>query len=194
MSQFQQLLEQTSLARQRFIELPLIQQALTQGVSKPLYLEFLGQAYHHVKHTVPLLELAAAACGSSDSRYQHALLEYVSEERGHEEWILEDVDALGGDAEAVRNGSPRFPCKIMVGHAYYLVDRVSPYGLLGMIHGGNVIHACGQIRSIDPLEPTDHFAIGLQVSHYTRRPRCRPHETVRGIDRRTRCAALASGH
>jgi pyrroloquinoline quinone (PQQ) biosynthesis protein C len=151
MSQFQQLLEQTSLARQRFIELPLIQQALTQGVSKPLYLAFLGQAYHHVKHTVPLLELAAAACGSSDSRYQRALLEYVSEERGHEEWILEDVDALGGDAEVVRNGSPRLPCKIMVGHAYYLVDRVSPYGLLGMIHvleGMSVKLAARAVQSI----------------------------------------------
>ena len=134
MSQFQQLLDQTSPARQRFIELPLIQEVMSQGVSKPPYLDFLGQAYHHVKHTAPLLELAAAACGSSDHRYQHALLEYIREERGHEEWILEDIDALGGDPEKVRNGSPRFPCRIMVGHAYYLVDRVSPYGLLGMIH------------------------------------------------------------
>jgi pyrroloquinoline quinone (PQQ) biosynthesis protein C len=49
-------------------------------------------------------------------------------------WILEDIDAVGGDPEQVRRSAPRFPCKVMVGHAYYLVDRVSPYGLLGMIH------------------------------------------------------------
>jgi hypothetical protein len=134
MSQFQQLLAQTSPARQRFIELPLIQEAMRQGGSKGLYLDFLGQAYHHVKHTAPLLALATSRCGPNDRRYQSALLEYISEEQGHEEWVLEDIDALGGDSDAVRRGSPRLPCKVMVSHAYYLTDRVSPYGLLGMIH------------------------------------------------------------
>jgi hypothetical protein len=134
MSQFQQLLAQTSSAREQFIALSLIQETLRQGASKDPYLDFLGQAYHHVKHTAPLMALAAARCGPHDRRYQSTLFEYIIEERGHEEWILEDIAALGGDADAVRHGSPRFPCKIMVGHAYYLVDRVSPYGLLGMIH------------------------------------------------------------
>ena len=66
MSQFQQLLAQTSSARRRFIELPLIQEAMRQGGSKGLYLDFLGQAYHHVKHTAPLLALATSRCGPND--------------------------------------------------------------------------------------------------------------------------------
>src|ERR1700693_329672 len=134
MSQFQLLLAQTSSARRRFIELPLIQEAMRQGGSRGLYLDFLGQAYHHVKHTAPLLALATARCGPNDRPYRSALLEYSSEEQGHEECILEDIDALGGDPDAVRRGAPRLPCKVMVSHAYYLTDRVSPYGLLGMIH------------------------------------------------------------
>jgi long-chain acyl-CoA synthetase len=32
--------------------------------------------------------------------------EYIEEEIGHEEWILNDIAAAGGDAEAVRNSQP----------------------------------------------------------------------------------------
>ena len=134
MSPFQQLLRETAPDRQTFIEMPFIQAVLRSGATKELYLDFLGQAYHHVKCTASLLALAAACCSSEDRLYQSALFEYIEEERGHEDWILEDIDALGGDAAAVRRSSPRFPCKVLVGHAFYLVDRVSPYGLLGMIH------------------------------------------------------------
>jgi pyrroloquinoline quinone (PQQ) biosynthesis protein C len=134
MRAFDRLAGETAAARREFIALPLIQQVLANGAPEDLYVDFLGQAYHHVKHTAPLMALAAARCGAADRRYQAALFDYIAEERGHEEWILEDIAALGADAEAVRNGSPRLPCKTMVGHAFYLVDRVSPYGLLGMIH------------------------------------------------------------
>jgi pyrroloquinoline quinone (PQQ) biosynthesis protein C len=134
MSGFEQLIQQTASARRAFIELPLIQDVLQNGASKALYLDFLGQAYHHVRNTAPLLALAAARCGSEDYFYQSALFEYIEEERGHELWILEDIQALGGDHETVRHRTPRFPCRVMIGHAYYIVDHVSPYGLLGMIH------------------------------------------------------------
>lgn len=134
MTAYQTLLEQTAAARRQFTELSLIQTVLQHGASKALYLDFLGQAYHHVKNTAPLLALAASRCAPADALYQSALFEYLEEERGHELWILEDIQALGGDAEAVSGDKPRLPCKVMIGHAYYLVDRVSPYGLLGMIH------------------------------------------------------------
>lgn len=134
MSLFDQLVQQTAPARQEFIEIPIIQEVLREGASRKLYLDFLGQAYHHVKCTAPLMGSAASRCGADDQEYQSALFKYLDEERGHEEWILEDIEALGGDPQSVRQSAPRFPCKIMVGHAYYLVDRVSPYGLLGMIH------------------------------------------------------------
>lgn len=134
MTAYQTLIEETAAARREFIDLALIQEVLRKGASKALYLDFLGQAYHHVKNTAPLLALAAARCESEDFLYQSALFEYLEEERGHELWILEDIQALGDDPDAVRREKPRLPCKVMVGHAYYLVDRISPYGLLGMIH------------------------------------------------------------
>jgi len=151
MSAYLKLVEQTTSSRQQFIELPLIQEVLRSGASKDLYLDFLSQAYHHVKCTAPLLALAAARCGAEERRYQAALFEYLKEEHGHDDWILEDIEALGGDPEAVRRSSPRFPCKVMVGHAYYLVERVSPYALLGMVHvleGVSVALAGRAVRAI----------------------------------------------
>ena len=65
---------------------------------------FLTEAYHHVKHTFPLLSLAAAH--TRDERYQAALAIYMNEERGHDKWILDDIRAMGGDAEAVERGKP----------------------------------------------------------------------------------------
>ena len=134
MSNFQRLMQETAPARQQFMEIPLIQEVLRKGASKDLYLDFLSQAYHHVKCTAPLLASAAGRCSVDDYIYQAALFEYIEEERGHELWILEDIQALGGNIEEVRRSAPRLPCKVMVGHAYYLIDRVSPYGMLGMIY------------------------------------------------------------
>jgi len=129
---FDRLLRETAGDREAFLAIPLVRQAVAHGASRGLYREFLVQAYHHVKHTFPLLALAASR--TTDERYQDALVEYMREERGHEKWILDDLRAVGGDVEATRNGSPRLPCRIMVGYAYDVVERVSPYALLGSVH------------------------------------------------------------
>ena len=41
---------------------------------------------------------------------------------------------MGGDADATAVTPPRAPCRDMVGYAYYAVEWVSPYALLGMVH------------------------------------------------------------
>jgi pyrroloquinoline quinone (PQQ) biosynthesis protein C len=134
MPAYDALLRDTEPERERFLALPLIRQAVTNGVPRALYLDFLAQAYHHVRHTCPLLALAYANCDGRDAVYRAALLAYLDVELGHEEWVLDDISALGGDAEQVRGGQPQSPCKAMVGYAYYAIEHVSPYALLGMVH------------------------------------------------------------
>ena len=126
------LASQTARERERFLSIPLVQQAVHSGGPRPLYLAFLEQAYHHVKHT--FAELALAASRTTDERYQEALVEYMEEERGHEKWILDDIRALGGDAERVRTGQPGAACAIMVGYTYYAIEHISPYAMLGSVH------------------------------------------------------------
>jgi hypothetical protein len=58
----------------------------------------------------------------------------MEEERGHEKWILDDIQAVGGNPDSVRTGTAGIPCQIMVGYAYYAIEHVSPYAFLGSVH------------------------------------------------------------
>jgi pyrroloquinoline quinone (PQQ) biosynthesis protein C len=62
------------------------------------------------------------------------MAEYIEEEVGHDEWILSDIAACGGDAERVRRGQPKLETELMVAYAYHQVDRGNPAGFLGMVH------------------------------------------------------------
>lgn len=131
---YDRLIAETRTQREAFIATPVIQRALREGVSAAMYTAFLAEAYHHVRHTCRLLATAAARCGDGDGRYLAALLEYIGEERGHEEWILDDIRAMGGDADAARDGRGDLPCRLMVAYVYYAIEHVSPYAMLGMVH------------------------------------------------------------
>ncbi|MBL4747518.1 MAG: iron-containing redox enzyme family protein [Magnetovibrio sp.] len=135
MTFFQRLMNETSTERQGFQTISLIHHTVQHGVTRTLYAAYLEQAYHHVRFTVPLLALARDTClTAGDPSYIGALNEYIEEETGHDEWILEDLAALGTDSEAIRNGQGGFACRVMIGYAHYVVEHISPYALLGMIH------------------------------------------------------------
>jgi long-chain acyl-CoA synthetase len=129
---YDRLIAETERERIGFISIPLISEAVRSGASRELYLDFLTQAYHHVKHTFSLLAFAAAR--TKDEAYQNALVEYMEEERGHEKWILNDIIAMGGNAAAVRDGMPGIACQVMVGYTYYAIEWISPYAMLGSVH------------------------------------------------------------
>lgn len=126
------LTAETAAERNAFLHIPIVAHATVHGAARETYLAFLEQAYHHVRHTFPLLALAASRTG--DEYYQDALVEYMEEERGHEKWILDDIRFLGGDADAVAKGEPGQACAIMIGYAYYAIEHVSPYAMLGSVH------------------------------------------------------------
>lgn len=134
MSFHAQLLAQTADARAQLLATPIIQGALRGEVSLPSYLAFLAQAWHHVRHTVPLLRATRAALRPHQRWLEPALDEYVAEEAGHDEWILDDIRACGGDADAVRTSRPAPATEVMVAYAYDQIARVNPLGFLGMVH------------------------------------------------------------
>jgi pyrroloquinoline quinone (PQQ) biosynthesis protein C len=131
---FPQLLARTAGARNELISAPIIQGCLRGEVSLASYLAFLAEAYHHVRHTVPLLRACKSALPAHHAWLRGPLDEYMEEEHGHDEWILDDIRASGGDAEAVRHGGPSHACEVMVAYAYDIVARRNPLGFLGMVH------------------------------------------------------------
>lgn len=130
---FSQLQAATDSERQEFLGAPVIQQTLNGVVALETYIAFLGEAYHHVKHTVPLLMTCGGRLPERVNWLRTAVAEYIAEEIGHEEWILNDIKASGGDAEAVRNGQPGMATELMVAYAYDTVQRNNPVGFFGMV-------------------------------------------------------------
>lgn len=133
MSFYKQLLDATTHERETLLGLPLIRAGAAGQVSREAYVAFLTEAYHHVKHTVPLL----MACGARlPERYEwlrEAVAEYIEEEIGHQEWILNDIQACGSDPERVRRGQPGLATEIMVAYAYDAIARINPVALFGMV-------------------------------------------------------------
>ena len=134
MSFHRQLLQQTTEARQSLLAAPILQGCLRGEVSLPSYLAFLREAYHHVRHTVPLLQATKAALPAHHAWLRAPLDEYIEEEAGHDEWILDDIAACGADAQAVRLGRPAPATEVMVAYAYDTIARRNPLGFFGMVH------------------------------------------------------------
>ena len=134
MSFYLQLVQETADARSELLRTPIIEGCLRGQVSLPSYLAFLHEAYHHVSHTVPLLAACKAALPARHAWLRPALDEYIDEERGHDEWILDDVRACGGDADAVRRARPAIATEVMVAYAYDTIERCNPLGFFGMVH------------------------------------------------------------
>jgi pyrroloquinoline quinone (PQQ) biosynthesis protein C len=131
---FDRLLAETAADRAALTAVPIIERTLRGDVSLASYLAFLAEAYHHVRHTVPLLAACKARLPPRLDWLGPALDRYIVEERGHDGWILDDIAACGGDADAVRRGRPRPATELMVAYAYDTIARGHPLGFFGMVH------------------------------------------------------------
>lgn len=133
MSFYEQLQHATADARAHLLTAPVIQQTLAGEITLPTYIAFLTEAYHHVKHTVPLMMAVGARLDEQHGWLRTAAAEYIEEEIGHEEWILNDIRACGANPDAVRHGTPSFATELMVAYAYDTVQRRNPVGFFGMV-------------------------------------------------------------
>lgn len=131
---FDELQHQTEAERAYLLGAPIIRSALDGTASLDSYIAFLSEAYHHVKHTVPLLMACGARLPERLEWLRVAVAEYIEEEIGHQEWILNDIRACGGDAEAVRNGQPSLPTELMVAYVYDRIARLNPVSFFGMVN------------------------------------------------------------
>ena len=131
---FEELQHQTEAERAYLLGAPIIRSALDGTASLDSYIAFLSEAYHHVKHTVPLLMACGARLPERLEWLRSAVAEYIEEEIGHQEWILNDIRACGGDAEAVRNGQPSLATELMVAYVYDRIARHNPVSFFGMVN------------------------------------------------------------
>lgn len=131
---YAELQQATGEARDRMLSIPQLVRGVQGDISLDTYVAYLGQAYHHVKHTVPLLMACGSRLPMEKEWLREAIGEYISEETGHQEWILNDIRACGADPEAVRHGVPHAETELMIAYAYDTINRGNPVGFFGMVY------------------------------------------------------------
>jgi pyrroloquinoline quinone (PQQ) biosynthesis protein C len=130
---YAELLAATAIDRDRFSATAVLRDGASGRITRAEYLAFLGEAYHHVRHTVPLLMACGARLPARLEWLRNAVAEYIEEELGHQEWILDDIRHAGGEPERVRGGQPGAATELMVAYAWDTVQRRNPAGFFGMV-------------------------------------------------------------
>jgi pyrroloquinoline quinone (PQQ) biosynthesis protein C len=153
----------TAPDRARLQAIPVITRALRGEVTRELYLAFLEQAWHHVRHTVPLLMAVGSRLPPRHHWLQKELVHYLEEEQGHDDWILSDIAAAGGDADAVRRGAPAIETDAMVAYAYDTVMRRNPAGFFGMVYVLEGTSAALALNAADSIQRS----LGLPGNAFT---------------------------
>ncbi len=64
---------------------------------------------------------------------RESVLHYLDEEKGHEQWILNDIGHAGGDRHAAAASQPSIATECMVAYAYDMIERRNPLGFFGMV-------------------------------------------------------------
>lgn len=134
MQAFDTLTRSTAAERAWLQSAPVISDALAGRIDRERYLAFLGQAYHHVRHTVPLLMAVGARLEERQRWLQKEIVHYLEEEIGHEQWILADIEAAGGDPEVARRSNPWVATDAMIAYAWDTATRRNPAAFFGMVH------------------------------------------------------------
>lgn len=133
MSFFITLLESSDASRRAIETLPKVQAMIHKGLTLPEYRAFLHDLYHIVLHFCPIMVIAAARCDDRQRNIRDELEERIGEERGHEDWVLEDIAAVGGNVD-VQARAPSAPVQAMIGFNYYAAEHLHPCSVLGMLY------------------------------------------------------------
>lgn len=134
MSFFYQLIEATDTNRLDLEALPSVQDMLNGRFSKEKYIDFLHKIYPIVLHFCPIMAAASSRCTNEMKEVRDYFYEQINEEKGHEDMVLDDLACFDVESAQVIAATPAFPVQAMIGYNYFMLDRVHPCGVLGMVY------------------------------------------------------------
>jgi pyrroloquinoline quinone (PQQ) biosynthesis protein C len=136
---FADLVMRTDEARRAFENHPVLLDSVANGMSIERYRKFLLELYHVVWHFNTISAAAASRITDKHRQVRYHLYEHMHEEMGHEEWVLQDLEAVGVSAETTRTHQPTPDTQALVGFNYWAADRRHPCSVLGMLYTLEVI-------------------------------------------------------
>ena len=138
--------------RQKLLGCSFFRQLMDGTLTKKQYEAFLIQVYHYTKHTPRLLTAAASRLPPGYEQLFDRLMENAHEELGHHLWALEDVRALGGDAEKAAVSLANASTEALTAYSYYVINYVSPIGLLGTNYALETLGGAGAVSIANRLK------------------------------------------
>jgi pyrroloquinoline quinone (PQQ) biosynthesis protein C len=136
---FAELVSRTDEARRDFETNPVVLEAVANGMSLERYRKLLLELYHVVWHFTPVCAAAASRIPDTHRQVRYQLYDHMQEESGHEEWVLNDLDAMGVPPETTRAHRPSVHTLTLTGYNYWAADRRHPCSVLGMMYALEVI-------------------------------------------------------
>ncbi|HEY8272076.1 MAG TPA: iron-containing redox enzyme family protein [Pseudobdellovibrionaceae bacterium] len=94
-----------------------------------LYEQWLAQAYFFVKHSTPMLALSAGL-SVDDRNYHIRCIDHLSEEKGHDKMLLNDLKFLGRSIDEFQEMAST---QALYQTQYYWIEHKSPKSFLGYI-------------------------------------------------------------
>jgi pyrroloquinoline quinone (PQQ) biosynthesis protein C len=136
---FADLVTRTDEARRAFESNSKVLEIVANGLPLERYRKLLLELYHVVWHFNPVCAAAASRVGDDQKQVRHFLYDHMNEEKGHEEWVVADLDAVGVKASEVKDYKPTEHMLALNGYNYWAADRRHPCSVLGMLYALEVI-------------------------------------------------------
>jgi len=140
---FAELVTRTDEDRRAFETHPKLLDAVAHGMSLERYRALLLELFHVVWHFNPVCAAAAARLGQPghdpDAALRYFLYEHMHEESGHEEWVLNDLEAVGVNRAQARAHAPGAHTLALVGYNHWSAAQRHPASALGMLYALEVI-------------------------------------------------------
>lgn len=136
---FAELVSRTDEGRRAFETNAVVMAAVADGMSLERYRRLLIELYHAVWHFNPVCAAAASRLPDEFRRVRYFLYEHMHEESGHEEWVLNDLEAVGVSRERAMREPAGVFAKTLCGYNYWSADRGHPCSSLGMMYSLEVI-------------------------------------------------------
>src|SRR5678815_2217265 len=136
---FIDLVGTTDEARREFETSSKVLDIVANGLPLARYQNLLLELYHVVWHFNPTCAAAAARMTDAHRSVRYFLYDHMQEEKGHEEWVLNDLAVVGVSADRAKSHKPSLALLGLNGYNYWSADRRHPCSVLGMVYALEVI-------------------------------------------------------
>jgi pyrroloquinoline quinone (PQQ) biosynthesis protein C len=136
---FADLITRTDEARREFETNPVVLDAVAHGMPIERYRKLLLELYHLVWHFNPVCAAAASRVPDKLRQVRYFLYEHMHEESGHEQWVMNDLEAVGVRQATMLAHQPALTTLALTGYNYWAADRRDPCSVLGMMYTLEVI-------------------------------------------------------